>query len=151
MENQAVVAVKPNALDTIRAAQKAATQIIAKFAQTVSDAPDVVAARKAELVGLKRDQLIDMIVKLEAPKAEITVKVEEIVKSLLEEPACACLTYEQLAGLITAEFVDRNTSGKSVASYASKKKEAWHIVPRAKVKLDMASLLALPQAVAVNG
>lgn len=160
-----------NAVEKIRAANSAALRIIGQHVEGANAAPDAVALRKAELLagtptleellalnktdmvaaipGLfnKVNELVDLIVGLEKPKTEGGVKIEVIAKALLEEPACAILTYDQIAGMITTAVSDSKTSQKSIASYVSKHKEDWNVVPRERFKPDMASLLAIiPQS-----
>lgn len=131
-----------NAIEKIRAAQTAATTIIQGFVSAHEGTPDAIEARKAELLGMKKDELVELILGHEKPK-NVGVKVEDVAKAILESPECACLTYDQIAGLVTGAFPDRNTSGKSIASYASKRKDEWSIVGREKVKLDIASIMAM--------
>jgi hypothetical protein len=113
-----------------------------------ADTPDAVAARKEELGKLDSEALIARILELEAPKSVAGVKVEDIAKTLLVNKDCAILTYDQIAGMITGAFPDRNTSAKSIASYVSKHKGelGWEVAPREKLKIDMNSLMAV-----VNG
>ena len=132
-----------NAIEKIKAAQVAATSILEGFVSKHDQTPDAVEARKTELTAMKKDELIELILGLEKPKTENVVKVEDVAKAILESPDCAVLTYEQIAGLITGSFPDRNTSGKSIGSYASKRKAEWNITPREKVKIDIATLMAV--------
>lgn len=141
-----------NALSKIRAAQLAAQTIIASFQNEVP--ADAVEVRKtallAELEGLKTaekvDKLIARIIELEKPKADTKVKVEDVARALMENTDCATLTWSDVADLIQSSGFGEKTSAASIASYASKKKAEWAIVPREKLKFNAADLLA-----AVNG
>ena len=125
-------------LDQLKQASKRAQEIVNSFTGKLEDAPD----RIEELSQLTKADLVALVISLEkAPTA--TVKVEEIIKVLLEEPACAIFTYEQLAGLVQQILPTAKTSSKSVASYASKKKEDWVITPRQKFQLSQEDLLAI--------
>jgi DNA polymerase III psi subunit len=156
-----------NAIQKIQAANVAANSIIGNLVGGAASAPDAVEARRAELLAhldekstkaellAKVQELTEMVLVAEKIKPEGGVKIETVAKALLESVECACLTYEQIAGLITASVPESKTSSKSIASYVSKHKEgenAWHVVNRDRIKLDMASLLAIiPTANVVNG
>ena len=131
-----------NALDKIKSAQSAAQAIIAGFQGEVANAPDAVEARKAELSALKKDELIAHILDLEKPKADHKVRVEDVAKALMENEACAVLTWSDIAELIQSSGFGEKTSGASIASYASKRKEDWNIVPRERLKFNAADLIA---------
>jgi len=133
-----------NALSKIRAAQVAATAIIASF--TAAQPVDAVDTRTEELKALKKDDLIARILELEKPKADHKVKVEDVARSLMECPECATLTWSDVADLITSNGFGEKTSTASISSYASKRKADWNIIPREKLKFNAADLLA-----AVNG
>ena len=129
-----------NALTKIKSAQTAAQAIIASFA---SEQPvDAVEVRKAELVSLKKDELIARILELEKPKADNKVKVEDVAKALMESTECAVLTWSDIAELIQTSGFGEKTSGASIASYASKRKEEWNVVPRERLKFNAADLMA---------
>lgn len=133
-----------NALSKIRAAQLAAQTIIASFQNEVP--ADAVEVRTEELKSLKKDELIARIIELEKPKADTKVKVEDVARALMENTDCATLTWSDVADLIQSSGFGEKTSAASIASYASKKKAEWAIVPREKLKFNAADLLA-----AVNG
>jgi hypothetical protein len=133
-----------NALSKIRAAQLAAQTIIASFQNEVP--ADAVEVRAEELKSLKKDELIARIIELEKPKADTKVKVEDVARALMENVDCATLTWSDVADLIQSSGFGEKTSAASIASYASKKKAEWAIVPREKLKFNAADLLA-----AVNG
>ena len=132
-----------NSLEQLKVASAKSQEIVARFTGMADQEPDVVEARKVELKELNKAELIDLIVSLEKPKVEKAFKVEDIVKEVLEEPACAIFSYEQIAGLVHQVLPDSKTSSKSVASYASKRKTDWNIVPREKIQLTHDDLLAM--------
>jgi hypothetical protein len=132
-----------NSLEQLKVASAKSQEIVAQFTGQLEGQPDVVEARKTELKELSKSDLIDLVVSLEAPKVERAFKVEDIVKVVLEEPACAIFSYEQIAGLVHQVLPESKTSSKSVASYASKKKEDWNIIPREKIQLTHDDLLAM--------
>ena len=128
-------------IEQLKAASNRVTEIVNSFQN--QEQPDVVAERKEELSQLKKDELIDLIVELEKPKTEKGIRVEDVVKAILEDPECAIYSYNQIADFVHQVLPDSKTSGKSVASYASKKKEDWAIVPRKKLDLSSIDLSAL--------
>lgn len=130
-----------NALEMLQAATAKSQAIVARY--QAEEQPDVLAARAEELHALKKDELIQLVLTLEKPKSEKAFRVEDIVKDILEEPACAILTYEQVATLVHQVLPDAKTSSKSVASYASRRKEDWDIVSRERLNIDAAMLLSL--------
>lgn len=132
-----------NTIEQLKEASRRGQEIIAEFTAKNTGAPDVVAARTEELEKLSKKELVAMVVALEKPKSEKPFKVEDIAKALLEEPACSIFTYEQIAGLIHQAIPEGKTSSKSIASYASKHKSEWTIVPREKFQLDPTQLLAV--------
>lgn len=131
-----------NALQKIQAAQTAAQAIINGFKGELENAPDVVAVRTEELKTMKKDELIELILSLEKPKSETKVKTEDVARSLMESPDCACLTWGDIADLIVQSGLGEKTSQASISSYASKKKEDWAIIPREKLRFNAADLLA---------
>lgn len=131
-----------NALEKIKSAQSAAQVIVAGFQGELANAPDAVEARKAELSTLKKDELIARILELEKPKGEAKVKVEDVARALMESTECAVLTWSDIAEVIQASGFGEKTSGASIASYASKRKDEWNIVPRERLKFNAADLMA---------
>jgi hypothetical protein len=132
-----------NALHQIKAANAAATAIIQTFVAGHADTPDAVALRTEELEKMSKKELIAHVLVLEKPKTEGGIKIEQVAKAILESPECAMLTYEQIAGMIVAVVPDAKTSSKSIASYASKRKDEWAIVPRVRAKFSMGDLLGM--------
>jgi hypothetical protein len=84
--------------------------------------------REKELKKMNKDELIAII--MAGEKFE-DVKVEEVVKPILEDPACAWLDYETIATMVR-EALGSKTTHKSIASYASKnpKNKGWEVVQR---------------------
>lgn len=151
-----------NALQKIKAAQIAAQAIIASFREGLDNAPDVIEARKAallsELEGMKNgdkvDFLIAKIIELEKPKSDVKVKTEDVARSLMESTECATLTWGDIADLIQTNGLGEKTSAASIASYASKRKDEWKIVPRERMKFTSADVMAaaaLTEPQVVNG
>lgn len=132
-----------NTIQQLKDASARAQEIIAEFTAKNVGAPDVVAARTEELMKLKKEELVVMVLALEKPRNEKPFKVEDVARKLLEEPLCSIFTYEQIASLIHQAIPDGKTSSKSIASYASKHKEDWAIVARQKFQLDPTQLLAV--------
>jgi uncharacterized alpha-E superfamily protein len=135
-----------NTIEKYRAAETSAQAIIQQFVTGFADQPDAVAERTTQLHAMKKDELVAIILGLEKPKAEAKPKVEDLVKSLLCDEACAILPYESIAQLVVSAIPEAHTSAKSVASYFSKKGEEWNALKR--VKLVINPLEALK---AVNG
>lgn len=136
-----------NSLETLKTASAKSQEIVARFTGLNSDAPDVVEARKVELKELSKADLIDLVVSLEKPKVERAFRVEDVIKEMLCTPELAIFNYDQIAALVHQILPEAKTSNKSVASYASKKKTEWPIVPREKLSLTTTDLLAM----AANG
>lgn len=123
-------------LDRFQAAQTSANRIIAEFVAGQENKPDAVAARTEELKAMKKDDLVALIISLEKKPAESKPKVEDIVKALLTDEACAILPYDSIAQLVHKAIPEANTSSKSVASYFSKKGEDWGALKRIKLAMD---------------
>jgi hypothetical protein len=87
------------------------------------------AKREAELKKLSLEQLVDLV--LSAEKFE-GVKIEDMVKLVLEDARCAWLDYETIAQLVKDSVPTAKTSNKSIASYASKYpgQKGWTVIPR---------------------
>lgn len=132
-------------IQDLKSAIDQSRSIVSKFTAGVETDEAVISARNEELSKLSKTDLISRILELEAPKAESTVKVEEVARAILTDPACALLNYEQVAAVIVSGL-NSKTSSKSIASYASKKGVEWGIVPRTKFKVSMEDLLAAADA-----
>jgi hypothetical protein len=132
-------------IETLKAASKRSQEIIAEFAAKSTGAPDVVEARTVELKELNKNQLIELVLSLEKPKVDKAFKVEDVARAILEDSACAIFTYEQVAALVHQVLPDGKTSSNSIASYASKHKADWTIVPREKLNLTTDDLMAMAQ------
>lgn len=135
-------------IDKIKAASTAAEGIIASFTGHVAE--DAVQVRTAALLeevnGMKKDEavahLIAKVVELEKPKSKDGLTVESVARKFMEAPELSLFTWPQIALLVKRVLPEANTSSKSIASYASKKKEDWNIVPREKFTFDPAELMA---------
>ncbi len=91
--------------------------------------PDQREIRRKELEKLNKTQLIDMVLGQERFDS---VKIEDLARPILEDPDCAWLDYETIAGLIVQAVPSAKTTSKSLASYASKypSKKGWDVVQR---------------------
>lgn len=132
-----------NSIETLKIASAKSQEIVARFTDMNEGNPDVVEARKVELKELSKQDLIDLVVTLEKPKNERAFRVEDIIKEMLCTPELAIFNYDQIAALVHQVLPEAKTSNKSVASYASKKKNEWDIVPRQKLQLSTDDLLAM--------
>jgi hypothetical protein len=92
-----------------------------------------------DLMALEKEELV---ARLEALQATSGLTVAMVIRKFLEEPKCALLNYEQVAVLVQQVLPTAKTTSKTVASYASKQKEAWNIIPREKFQIDFDSLTA---------
>lgn len=96
---------------------------------------------KTELMKHDKKTLVEMLIKtIKADK----VKIEDVVRPILEDPACSWLSLEDIASAV-AERTGSNTSSKSVASYASKypKEKGWVVAPRKSSAERMAAMKEL--------
>ena len=100
------------------------------------------AKREAELKKLNKDQLIDLILGTEK---FTDVKIEDMVKLVLEDPRCAWLDYETIANLVKDSVPSAKTSNKSIASYASKypAQKGWTVIPRKSATERTAAIMSL--------
>jgi hypothetical protein len=100
------------------------------------------AKREAELKKLNKDQLIDLILGTEK---FTDVKIEDMVKLVLEDSRCAWLDYETIANLVKDSVPSAKTSNKSIASYASKypAQKGWTVVPRKSAAERTAAIMSL--------
>jgi hypothetical protein len=130
-------------ISDLKTASTAAEGIIAEFSGHVTE--DAVEVRKAELSTLKKDELVARILELEKPKSKDGITVETVARKFMEAPELALFNWSQIALLVKRVLPEANTSSKSIASYASKRKEDWAIVPREKFSFDPAELMALGQ------
>lgn len=124
-------------LEKVQNAMKAAREILTAAVA----AQPVTVDRKEELLKMTKAELAEIIIKLEKPKADKGVTIQELAKSLLVSPDCATLTYSDIAELIREAMPEAETSSKSIASYKSKFGEDWGVVPREKVTFTAAELI----------
>jgi hypothetical protein len=138
-------------LDKIRSASQVSEAIIASFTGHVAE--DAVAVRTAALLeevnGMNKADAIALltakIVELEKPKTKDGITVESVARKFMEAPELALFTWPQIAMLVKRVLPEASTSSKSIASYASKRKADWAIVPREKFSIDPAELMAIGQ------
>jgi len=124
-----------NSIEKIAAAKNAAEMHIDQIVGNADQTPDAVEARRSELAAMKKDELIEHILGLEKPKTEKSFTVESIAKTILEDSTCAVLPYKAIAALIVSKVPDAKTTDKSIASYVTRHKEDWSVVPREKIQL----------------
>jgi hypothetical protein len=127
-------------LEKIRSASLVAEAIIASF--TGQQPTDAIAVRREELKALKKDEIIELLLIAEKPKAEHGLTVETVARAFMEAPELAMFTWSQVAMLVHRVLPESKTSSKSIASYASKRKDEWAIAPREKFTFDPSELMA---------
>lgn len=138
-------------IEKIKLASNAAEEIVAGFTGHVAE--DAAAVRTAALLeevnGLNKADAIALltakIVELEKPKTKDGLTVETVARKFMEAPELALFTWPQIALLVKRVLPEAHTSSKSIASYASKRKEEWNIAPREKFSFDPAELMAMGQ------
>jgi hypothetical protein len=136
-------------IDQLKTASTTAEGIIASFTGVVAE--DAVATRTAALLeevaaipkAEKLEYLIAKIVELEKPKSKDGITVETVARKFMEAPELSLFNWAQIALLVKRVLPEANTSSKSIASYASKRKEEWAIVAREKFSIDPAELMNL--------
>lgn len=98
--------------------------------------------RQKELSKLTKDQLVDLVLGTEK---FTNVKVEDMVKLVLEDERCAWLDYETIANLVKESMPSAKTSNKSIASYASKypAQKGWTVVPRKSAAERTAAVMSM--------
>lgn len=95
---------------------------------------------RKELKQLKKDELIELIVKERAAKGP-NVKIETLVYAILEDPDCAWLTWDTMAALIQSSVPGSKTTASSLQWYPSEgAKKGKDIIPRKPTK-EIAALL----------
>lgn len=95
----------------------------------------------AEYMKLDKKTLATML----AEKQKLgTVTVESVCKAIMEDPACAWLTWSDIAKAVSTAM-NSNTTDKSIASYASKNAatKGWIIPPRKSVSERQAEMMKL--------
>ena len=98
--------------------------------------------RTAELEKMKKEDLIKIIIGHESFRG---TKVEDLVKPILADEKCTWLDYETIATLVKEVLPGAKTTGKSVASYASKYpvSKNWTVLPRKTQKQKITELMSL--------
>ena len=109
-------------------------EIVSKYSTYNSEEQQAQAldARKAELNGLKKDELIELILKSEEEKPAGTV--QELARAILSDPELIAANYSDIANAIRELIPGSKTTDKSIASYVSKKKEEWNLPQRIRVR-----------------
>ena len=109
-------------------------EIVAKYAAHNSEEQQEQAliARRAELKGLNKDDLIELILKSEEEKP--TGTVQELARAILSDPELIAANYTDIANAIREIIPGSKTTDKSIASYVSKKKEEWDLPQRIRVR-----------------
>lgn len=116
-------------MEKLRNAAKKAQELVESFNNL--DSPE------EELMKLTKEELVKRLV---AVQTSTGLTVATVIQRFLEEPDCALLNYEQIATLVHQVLPEARTSSKTVASYASKQKDAWNIVKREKFEIDLTTL-----------
>lgn len=100
------------------------------------------AKREAELKKLSKEQLVDLVLSVEK---FTDVKIEDMVKLVLEDERCAWLDYETIASLVKDSVPTAKTTNKSIASYASKypAQKGWTVVPRKTAAERTAAIMGM--------
>lgn len=124
-----------NSIEKIAQAKQAAEQHIDQVIGNADQAPDAVEARREELMKMSKAELAEHVLSLEKPKNEKSFTVESLAKNILEDSTCAVLPYKAIAALIVSKVPDAKTTDKSIASYVTRHKEDWNVVPREKLQL----------------
>lgn len=138
-------------IEKIKVASTKAEEIVASFTGHVTE--DAAATRTAALLeevnGMNKTDaiahLVAKVVELEKPKNKDGLTVEQVARKFMEAPELSLFTWPQIALLVKRVLPEANTSSKSIASYASKRKEEWNIAPREKFTFDPAELMAVNQ------
>lgn len=112
-------------MDKIKNTAVAAQELVESFKN--ADSP------QEELMALDKEELVARLI---AYQSTTDLTVAAVIRRFLEEPKCALLNYVQVALLVQQVLPNSKTTSKTVASYASKNKEAWAIVPREKFTID---------------
>jgi len=117
---------------------------VAKYTNAIEVAQQLVAdlepeagseseARREELMAMTQEEVVELLLKAEKVK-DSGPDVSGAVKLILESPECSCLPYKTIAEIVR-QALGSNTSHKSVAWYASNKKDEWSIQSRQKLSL----------------
>ena len=118
-------------MERLKNAAIAAQELVESFKITDSIEEELLALDKEELVA-----------RLLAYQSTTDLTVATVIRRFLEDPRCALLNYTQVATLVQQVLPSSKTTSKTVASYASKQREVWNIVPREKFTIDFNTLTA---------
>lgn len=125
--------------------------IVAKYSQIIAGVDGVstketfAEARKAELVKLTKDQLIDFIINIEY-KPDSKIKVGDIAKMILKDEDFLTASHQTVADAVKALVPDASTSAKSIATYVSKMAEAWDLPQRIIIRQSKPKAEVQPEA-----
>jgi hypothetical protein len=89
-------------------------------------------ARIDELKKQTKDDLIALVLKYETKKSD-KIKVEDVIKAILEDEQCQYLSYKTIAAQLR-EKLNTKTSDKSIAWYPSNRSN-WNVKQRTKLRL----------------
>jgi hypothetical protein len=89
--------------------------------------------RKVELEGLKKEELISIILEKEQKSSEKKTTVQDLAKAILKDEDLIAASYETIAMAIRELMPEAKTSSKSIASYVSKKREEWELPQRIRI------------------
>jgi gas vesicle protein len=106
-------------------------EIVAKYSNFQPDTEEAIEAKRKELEGLKKEELIDML--LESMSKQRTDTVQTLAKAILKDPDLIAANYEDIANAIKTIKPEAKTSAKSIASYVSKKRDEWDLPQRIRV------------------
>lgn len=115
--------------ELLKAASKA-QELVASFADMES--------QEEVLMKLTKEELVARLIQVQTASG---LTVATVIRRFLEEPDCALLNYEQISTLVQQVLPDAKTSSKTVASYASKQRDTWTIIPRKRFAIDLSKLV----------
>ena len=101
-------------------------------------AEPVVEDRHEELMKLKKEELVAMIMESEKTRSSRGITVQDLAKAMLKSEAHLGVNYETIAQAIRILIPDAQTSSKSIASYVSKKGEEWNLPARYLIRQSKA-------------
>jgi hypothetical protein len=124
-----------NSVEKLKSALALADEIAANVVG--AEVTDKVEERREELLSMSHEDVVELLLKAEKVKADKPFTIEAIAKPLLENPALAIFTYDQIASVVRKHAPEAKTTAKGIASYVSNHKDDWNVVPRERFKLDM--------------
>ena len=100
------------------------------FTHLVAQADTSVEDRHEELMKLKKEELVALIMESEKTRNHKGITVQDLAKAMLKSEDHLGVNYETIAQAIRILIPDAQTSSKSIASYVSKKGEDWNLPAR---------------------